>query len=94
VLAREVSRLADSVPPDEAACGAGDKWPLLTLTRLREAQARLGLAEGGPEGGAALLARVASAYRRLAAIDPLRRGYYEDAAAGRARVVAQALGTV
>jgi hypothetical protein len=33
-------------------------------------------------------------YSRLQVIDPLRAGYYGDAAAGKAFVVVQALGTV
>lgn len=42
----------------------------------------------------ALLAEARTAYRRLMVLDPMRRGYYEDAAEGRAFVVVQALGTV
>ena len=49
-----------------------------------------------PQGEAAdaLLAAARAMYARLAELDPLRRGYYRDAAEGRAFVVVQALGTV
>lgn len=39
-------------------------------------------------------AQVASIYRRLMELDPLRAGYYGDALAGKAFVVVQALGHV
>ena len=35
---------------------------------------------------------MAATYARLQAVDPLRAGYYKDAAEGRAFVVVQALG--
>lgn len=99
VLAREVARFeCDHLSSDPDA-----KWPLLMLARLKEAQARLGLlptgaqgAGGAGEGGAreGLLGEARAIYARLALLDPLRRGYYEDAAAGKAFVVVQALGTV
>ena len=124
------------------------KWALLTLARLREAQAQqhggLSVADNkiacqrasseaasgaaqtaadsaldarapedasaqgaqknrGAEMGAAEIAglrsdassHVAEArtiYSKLAGLDPLRRGYYQDAAAGKAHVVVRALG--
>lgn len=43
-------------------------------------------AEAEAEG---LAAEVAAGYARLIELDPLRRGYYEDALAGRAHVVAR-----
>lgn len=46
------------------------------------------------ESAEALLARAKEMYLRLADLDPMRRGYYRDAAEGRAFVVVQALGTV
>ena len=115
------------------------KWPLVTLARVREAQATLqcqqpppprdarqqqapgaAAASGdadtagtgasvGVSGAGALpdTAAVAAAadstataaqpgpcelYERLGALDPMRSGYYADAAAGRARVVLRAAG--
>lgn len=41
-----------------------------------------------------LMRQARAMYQRLADLDPLRRGYYRDAAGGRAFVVVQALGTV
>ncbi|KAG2442245.1 hypothetical protein HYH02_009729 [Chlamydomonas schloesseri] len=89
VLEREAARLQE----DHLAAEPDAKRPLLALARLREAQARLGLA-GSADAGAALLEEARGIYRRLMDIDPLRRGYYQDALEGRAFVVVQALGTV
>ena len=81
------------------------KWPLLTLTRLKELQQQVldgggGGGSGGGEdraaagapaadGSAGLAAEVAEGYARLKEADPLRRGYYQDAEQGRAHVVAK-----
>jgi geranylgeranyl transferase type-2 subunit alpha len=98
-LARERARLEEEHLADDPDA----RWPLLTVARLKEAQARLGLfleegeeeeeqggGEGGGEGGGPaaqrLLREAREAYERLAAIDPMRAGYYRDAAAGRASV--------
>jgi geranylgeranyl transferase type-2 subunit alpha len=89
VLAREVRRFEE----DHVAAVPDAKWPLLTLARLKEAQARLGLCEGGGGGGGELLEAARGIYRRLMALDPMRRGYYQDAVDGKAFVVVQALGT-
>eukprot|EP00198_Chlamydomonas_reinhardtii_P003049 XP_001692385.1 predicted protein [Chlamydomonas reinhardtii] len=89
VLEREAARLQE----DHLAAEPDAKRPLLALARLREAQARLGLGDSA-EAGAALLEEARGIYRRLMDIDPLRRGYYQDALEGRAFVVVQALGTV
>ena len=81
------------------------KWPLLTLTRLKELQQQVqagstsassadaaatspaaAAAAGSGEG---LAAQVAAGYARLIELDPLRRGYYQDAVEGRAHVVAR-----
>ena len=65
------------------------KWPLLTLTRLRELRLLVeGQGQAAP-AAAAPAAEVAEGYRRLAELDPLRAGYYRDAAEGRAHVVAR-----
>lgn len=65
-------------------------------------QARMGLYDGGTSSGAergaegdgrALLDEAKSIYARLMQLDPLRRGYYQDALDGKAFVVVQALGT-
>ncbi|GLC34312.1 hypothetical protein PLESTB_000743300 [Pleodorina starrii] len=89
VLEREACRLLE----DHLAADPDAKWPLLTLARLREAQARLGLG-GSVEDCEALLGEARSLYGRLMELDPLRRGFYQDALEGRAFVVVQALGTV
>lgn len=89
-LARERARLEEEHLADDPDA----RWPLLTVARLKEAQARLGLFFGGGGGGeeeddaakARLLGEARAAYERLAAIDPMRVGYYRDAAAGRASV--------
>lgn len=50
----------------------GAKWPLLTLTRLTEMAFELGKGKGkGKE-----------LYEKLMVVDPLRKGYYRDAAIG------------
>jgi geranylgeranyl transferase type-2 subunit alpha len=46
------------------------------------------------ESAEGLLGQAKALYSRLAELDPLRAGYYRDAAEGRAFVVVQALGTV
>eukprot|EP00879_Flechtneria_rotunda_P017718 GHRR01018574.1.p1 GENE.GHRR01018574.1~~GHRR01018574.1.p1 ORF type:complete len:440 (+),score=158.00 GHRR01018574.1:268-1587(+) len=89
VLAREISKFAEHLAVDPDA-----KWPLLMTARLKEAQVRLGLCEGLGLDPTALQAEVQGLYLRLCEIDPMRTGYYKDAAAGKAFVVVQALGTV
>jgi geranylgeranyl transferase type-2 subunit alpha len=90
-LARERARLEEEHLADDPDA----RWPLLTVARLKEAQALLGLflVEGGGGGGGdeaaarqQLLGEARAAYERLAEIDPMRAGYYRDAAAGRAAV--------
>jgi geranylgeranyl transferase type-2 subunit alpha len=61
--------------------------------RLKEAQLSLGLCEGSGIDPLNLRGEVQGMYTRLAQVDPMRGGYYRDAAAGRAFVVVQALGT-
>lgn len=56
------------------------------------AEQRQATEEGGG-GGSGPAAEARSIYRRLAEVDPMRKGYYEDAAAGKAYVVLRALGT-
>lgn len=89
VLAREVSRFSEALAQDPDA-----KWPLLMTARLKEAQLSLGLCEGLGLDPQALKQEVQGMYNRLAEIDPMRAGYYADAAAGKAFVVVQALGTL
>jgi geranylgeranyl transferase type-2 subunit alpha len=88
VLAREVSRFSEALKQDPDA-----KWPLLMTARLKEAQLSLGLCEGLGLDPLNLKCEVQGMYRRLAELDPMRAGYYADAAAGKAFVVVQALGT-
>ncbi|EFJ47256.1 hypothetical protein VOLCADRAFT_117940 [Volvox carteri f. nagariensis] len=85
--------LACRLLEDHLAAEPDARWPLLTLARLREAQARLGLG-GSPEECEEMLQEARSLYGRLMILDPMRRGFYEDALEGRAFVVVQALGTV
>lgn len=89
VLAREVSRFSEHLCLDPDA-----KWPLLMTARLKEAQVLLGLCEALGVDVEDLKAEVARIYGRLKQIDPMRAGYYADAADGKAFVVVQALGTV
>lgn len=89
VLAREVSRFSEALTEDPDA-----KWPLLMTARLKDAQLSLGLCEGLVADTQDLKAEVQGLCQRLAEIDPMRAGYYADAAAGKAFVVVQALGTV
>lgn len=56
------------------------RWPLLTLTRLKELQGKF--EQGDDEFNAQ------DAYQRLVSIDPMRKGFYGDAAHGKAHVVA------
>jgi geranylgeranyl transferase type-2 subunit alpha len=88
VLTREIGRFT----ADHLSLDPESKWPLLMVARLKEAQARLGLCEPGV--AEQLLEEVGGIYRRLMDIDPMRKGYYQDAADGRAFVVVQALGSV
>lgn len=55
-------------------------------------QARLALCAAGDAD--ALLQQAHGIYAQLMELDPMRRGFYEDAMAGRAFVVVQALGTM
>eukprot|EP00775_Hariotina_reticulata_P008474 gene8474-8657_t len=89
VLAREVSRFAEHLEVDPDA-----KWPLLMTARLKEAQVRFRLCDGLGLDPDKLQQDVQSLYSRLQDLDPMRSGYYADAAAGKAFVVVQALGTV
>lgn len=57
----------------------GSKWPLLTLTRLQELRRQL--------QGVKIWDTV-PAYEQLESIDPMRQGFYRDAAQGKASVVA------
>ncbi len=45
------------------------------------------------DDGDSTLASVNEIYRRLIILDPLRKGYYQDALDGKAFVVVKALGT-
>lgn len=53
-------------------------------------QARHGLCD---EAAEVVMAQVKDIYLRLCELDPLRRGFYTDAAAGKAYVVVSAIGS-
>ena len=57
------------------------KWPLVTMLRLQELCSQIG-AEGGSSARA-----VAESYAHVASLDAMRKGYYVDAAQGKAHVV-------
>lgn len=90
-LAREAAMCEEllAVEPDRSLC----KWPLLTLARLRAAQAMLQGSATGDMGSRAINHVNCSAhtYRDLLEVDPLRRGYYLDELEGRAQVVTRPL---
>ena len=90
-LAREASMCEEllAVEPDRSLC----KWPLLTLARLRAAQAMLQGSAPGDTGSCATSSEDFSAhiYRELLEVDPLRRGYYLDELEGRGQVVTRPL---
>lgn len=65
---------------------SGQKWPLLTLARLREVQHEL----AGPDSKDAQ-AEAQQIYHTLLKIDPMRRGYYTDAMQGKAAQVTRSL---
>eukprot|EP00798_Chlamydomonas_sp_ICE-L_P016048 gene16048-22184_t len=88
VLEREISRLQE----DHLQDCPDSKWPLLTVARLKEAQARMKLCEAGEEEK--VLLEVRDIYVKLMTLDPMRKGFYQDALDGKAFVVVQALGTV
>lgn len=81
MLEREITTCSELLEVEPSS-----KWPLLTLARLREAQQRLRGEEGLPDD-------VRDIYQQLITLDPMRRGYYQDALDGRAFVVTQSLGT-
>lgn len=67
----------------------GAKWPLLMVAQLKQAQADL-MEDPGQQQ--ALRQQVAALYTQLMEVDPLRKGFYQDAAAGRAAVVVRGVG--
>lgn len=69
----------------EGAARVGD--PDLEHSESVTEEQRGGAGDSGPA------AEARSIYRRLAEVDPLRKGYYQDAADGKAYVVLRALGT-
>lgn len=60
---------------------SGQKWPLLTLARLREVQHQM------TKSADSLCQEAQHVYGTLIDIDPLRRGYYMDAMQGKAAQV-------
>ncbi len=64
---------------------SGQKWPLLTLARLREVQHQL----SSPANSACPEAQWI--YQTLIEIDPFRKGYYIDAMHGKAAQITRSL---
>lgn len=64
---------------------SGQKWPLLTLARLREVQHWL---SNVPDSRCPAAQHI---YETLITIDPLRKGYYTDAMQGKAAQVTRSL---
>ena len=64
---------------------SGQKWPLLTLARLKEVQHQLSYA------GDSRCPEAQHIYQTLTEIDPMRRGYYLDAMQGKAAQVTRSL---
>ena len=64
---------------------SGQKWPLLTLARLKEVQHHL----SHPTDSTCPEAQ--KIYRTLIEIDPFRKGYYHDAMHGKATMVIRSL---
>lgn len=64
---------------------SGQKWPLLTLARLREVQHWLSSVADSRCPAAQHI------YETLISIDPLRKGYYIDAMQGKAAHVTRSL---
>ena len=80
---QEVLELEQQVQGQERS---GQKWPLLTLARLRELQHQL----SGPDSETAQ-AEAQRMYQILLEIDPMRKGYYMDAMQGKAAQVTRSL---
>ena len=64
---------------------SGQKWPLLTLARLREVQHQLS------KPADSTCPEAQRIYETLIDIDPLRKGYYMDALQGKAAQVTRSL---
>ena len=60
---------------------SGQKWPLLTLARLREVQHQMS------KSADSICLEAQRIYETLIDTDPLRRGYYMDAMQGKAAQV-------
>ena len=64
---------------------SGQKWPLLTLARLKEMQQQLSSSSDSRCSEAQQI------YQTLIEIDPFRKGYYVDAMHGKAAQVTRSL---
>lgn len=66
------------------------KWPLATQTCLKQLklEVKSGSKGAAAEGEGESLEATPLAYERLAEIDSMRRGYYMDAAEGKANTIA------
>ncbi|DBA77983.1 TPA: Rab geranylgeranyltransferase, variant 2 [Trebouxia sp. C0004] len=85
----QASMCQEILDMEEQASGlddrSGQKWPLLTLARLREVQHQL----ASPSDGNCSEAQ--QIYHKLVEIDPFRKGYYIDAMHGKAAQVTKSL---
>lgn len=78
----EMEQQISSGQPDRS----GQKWPLLTLARLKELQHQLSDLDSKDSQ-----AEAQEIYQELLDIDPMRKGYYVDAMQGKAAQVTRSL---
>lgn len=89
VLQEQAEMCQEILQMEQADTGSddksGQKWPLLTLARLKEVQHQL---SNSADSRCPAAQRM---YQTLVEIDPLRKGYYMDATQGKAAQVTRAL---
>ncbi len=67
--------------------GGSTKWPKLTLAQLQELSASV-LGSGRPK----TQPETACLYQQLGKLDPMRKGFYQDAAKGSTNILIQSSG--
>lgn len=89
MLEEQASMCQEILQMEEQESSSGDrsgqKWPLLTLARLKEVQQQLSSSSDSECSEAQQI------YRTLIEIDPFRRGYYVDAMHGKVAQVTRSL---